>query len=95
LTGGATPLLFPVMKFVQTVVSEYADKEGNFRATSTSHPGFVGYGKTAKEAGENLTKTVNKGERANPLALFEASFMTLSAADQVRFIEKQHTLRRS
>ncbi len=76
-------------------VSSHPDGDGNYRATNPRHPGFVGYGKTPAETDENLTKAIQDAKLANPLAQIEAAFMTLSAADQARFLEHLPKLRRS
>ncbi len=76
-------------------VSSHPDGNGNYRATNPNHPRFVGYGKTPTETDENLTRAIHEGKLANPLAQLEAMFMTLSEADQARFLEDLPKLRRS
>lgn len=77
------------------IASTHPDGDGNHRAINPRHAGFVGYGRTADEAKENLSSEIRTSKRANPLAVLEASFMTLSEEDQARFLADLPKLRRS
>lgn len=66
-------------------VSAMPDRDGNYRAAAASHPGFVGYGRTRHQAGENLIANFHSHQQATPLAEFETRFMLLSKEDQERF----------
>ena len=68
------------------IASSYADKDGNYRAINPRYPDFVGYGQTAAESKENLSRAIRTGERASSLAYALAAYMVLSEDDQARHV---------
>lgn len=85
-----------IIKGYGTLVSSYADAEGNFRAINpVHHHGFVGYGRTRDEAKENFVRAVSQQKPASLLAYAQAVFMVLPEADQEKFVGDLAKLRRS
>lgn len=73
------------MRFIKDfpTISTFPDRAGNFRAVNHEyHPGFVGYGRTQKEAHENLNRNIADNKRASVGEYIAALFMTLDEEKQ-------------